>query len=1590
MVNGSDQKNEAVGKTSSGSNVKTTYANQGWHLSTSGASTVTVSASAGLKTGTSGTEYAKYTYVLHNNSDQAVSGYKLGLWTDVQIGDNDYAPISAMNYGFMMEDTHTSCSTAGLGFALVANSDVYPDGLTGSTTCTSYWYGRYYQASNNVFNSTSTQYLTGLDSGAAISWQNITIPAGDCYVITIYMGVTDAATLRNTASVSYDPGINHTRDTAEVLPNGTTGSYNTIEKVYYQLSSTNTGASTNPYVFDEYITNDDENGRAVLNETSLQNGLASFKANGVQYKSVNGTQGYRTISGPSVSGFDYQNGSDAYSAANINIIETANTNWTSGDSQANKLQFTEAGWYTFLIQYKEYYSTGEESSDGQSQVTWHYVTKLAVINVKVTEDDISAQPSATAIDNTIAIFNSGAELTSVNYQLTSVDLDAATIPVLYSTWYRYCQTGKGFDADDNPVGDADVIAKFTEANGSSGTRSTGSGLYGVKQIVLTQPGWYTVILNYNNSAGTAKQVIKYLYFSEENINYGVPRINKTGNNITVSNFGGTISQVLYQLTTYDEQYIDENYDDGAAGYLAAGTDFIEDYGYGSGRYYTTIGQDKYRKQNSTGDFTIFSRIGLFETEEDFNTYNAETNDTRSALLLKTNGSAGYRSAHLSTEDSSANITVRTAGWYTLRITYGTVTITRYVQITEADIQGANAPTASINETTGEITVNANGHVIKNAFINLATKDYLTQSTYPAGKSGLAYYLTAGNAYSFYGYYTYGQTHYTDVNPADGYYTVDIGQQTDATGSFAVTTAGWYNLYITYDERTDSEGNKVVDTKIVHVLLPESVTGPEIAQYNDTSVNVTSSIDTEGTYTDKRMMISYTDPVTSSSKTITKVMYGLITDEKSLSTYDGSGKYTVGSWYRMSLATDGDVTLLNGQIDGAEGGRNFNIVVDKTGEYIVAVYDKYYGNKYYYVTVTDEDVPVTSAESQDAARITVTGNVISAANGDGNVRFIKDVTETADVDYNKGYTLTLKEGGVRAIRTIDSVGRVSQSLVTTDTFDADKTELKALIEQAERFIQAYTPLEQAAYDEQTESGYWAVNTAYEGLEALITATDGEIVTPKDVYDSESVTVAQIDEAVAAMQTAIEEFRENSKEIDPELVYVRYNGNGTADLVVDAGANTLVKVVYSAQEYYTIVNGIGSREISQQAWDSWAGISSEDFVEAAPNATTYEITDVDDGIYTFMVKVGDAVYFRNPVVSKNDQTDEGRIAQVKAFLDGSASYDPDDLLTEGQQLLNTVSTYTEFTQDNSNSPFVSDVLYEALQGAYNNARAQYNNTTDLDTLKEVTIDLNNRIRQVKESMRYEVQEHEIEFTVTNADTGAILATNTSDNVTTMFVAKGEYDKWSTFAKASYQALEITDNGETRTSEFNVQGDGTYTAYVKYEDGTYEFATFELDGYGGYPLIATHDGSNIVVAIKDGAVKSNGNAITTDDVTELAIAYGIQYSYSASDSDTWKSLTWDGNSATRAMLGSGEHTVHALIDGIEYFIPAYPNETPIVRSISNNENGGKVIVFSDSSKIAWVAYAAGEHTSWTQMLQSTAGVHYIAQNEEVIIRCTVHILP
>jgi len=190
--------------------IRTTYGNQGYNLSWWGLGNAKITPNAEL---VYGGHYVLLSYKVTAGSE--INGGKIGISTDVQIGDNDAAPINVVKdedsgkvVGFELLDNHTASWCSNLNAKYMCYFDGYMissaiDGADFEPAAT-YWFGVWYDASGHVFSNIAGNEtwayikdgnevigLNGIDSGMAVSW-NVNQAAGESKTYYVLLGIGDA------------------------------------------------------------------------------------------------------------------------------------------------------------------------------------------------------------------------------------------------------------------------------------------------------------------------------------------------------------------------------------------------------------------------------------------------------------------------------------------------------------------------------------------------------------------------------------------------------------------------------------------------------------------------------------------------------------------------------------------------------------------------------------------------------------------------------------------------------------------------------------------------------------------------------------------------------------------------------------------------------------------------------------------------------------------------------------------------------------------------------------------------------------------------------------------------------------------------------------------------------------------------------------------------------------------------------------------------------------------------------------------------------------------------------------------------------
>ncbi|WP_434310571.1 isopeptide-forming domain-containing fimbrial protein [Hominifimenecus sp. rT4P-3] len=219
----SDDTFNVVGSASKfGSEIKTAYSNQGWHVqyqldSTKAAFNFAGQVGKEFNLGSNvyykielppagGNNYVNMKVTV-TNRDSANHNVGIACGTDVQINTNDSAACNKTALGFQM-------SNGSEVFNCIVNSSV-----TGETSADAKWVGRY---SGNPGTSSWTGYywadssassVSNVDSALCFSWQNRQLKPGDSIVFSAWFGVGTPAN---------EPILNQSTSKATISANGTT------------------------------------------------------------------------------------------------------------------------------------------------------------------------------------------------------------------------------------------------------------------------------------------------------------------------------------------------------------------------------------------------------------------------------------------------------------------------------------------------------------------------------------------------------------------------------------------------------------------------------------------------------------------------------------------------------------------------------------------------------------------------------------------------------------------------------------------------------------------------------------------------------------------------------------------------------------------------------------------------------------------------------------------------------------------------------------------------------------------------------------------------------------------------------------------------------------------------------------------------------------------------------------------------------------------------------------------------------------------------------------------------------------------------
>ncbi len=156
-------------------------------------------------------KFVRYSYYIWNKGNSDVNNFNIGLAADVQIGSNDYAPLTiyprqsttdpfADKYVVMTDGTNE--------FRLYYGGPTVQDAQT-------LWTGRYSSHTSNVFTNLQKDQ-SGIDSTLTVSWKNISIPAGETVCKSVLLGAGQAGKVVLRKRIMIDKNGNGNIEASEI------------------------------------------------------------------------------------------------------------------------------------------------------------------------------------------------------------------------------------------------------------------------------------------------------------------------------------------------------------------------------------------------------------------------------------------------------------------------------------------------------------------------------------------------------------------------------------------------------------------------------------------------------------------------------------------------------------------------------------------------------------------------------------------------------------------------------------------------------------------------------------------------------------------------------------------------------------------------------------------------------------------------------------------------------------------------------------------------------------------------------------------------------------------------------------------------------------------------------------------------------------------------------------------------------------------------------------------------------------------------------------------------------------------------------
>lgn len=155
------------------------------------------------------TTTVRATYTLKNLSSEATD-YGVGVYTDIQLGENDYAAIQKTSDSFTItQDNSEYENTFGAQFHISA-----------APTPTTTYIGEYYEAMSKVWENSIADHLTradNIDTGLTFSWQG-QINAGETKTFTATYSLNVAKSMENSFYYLLEDGVTHETSPSKTIP----------------------------------------------------------------------------------------------------------------------------------------------------------------------------------------------------------------------------------------------------------------------------------------------------------------------------------------------------------------------------------------------------------------------------------------------------------------------------------------------------------------------------------------------------------------------------------------------------------------------------------------------------------------------------------------------------------------------------------------------------------------------------------------------------------------------------------------------------------------------------------------------------------------------------------------------------------------------------------------------------------------------------------------------------------------------------------------------------------------------------------------------------------------------------------------------------------------------------------------------------------------------------------------------------------------------------------------------------------------------------------------------------------------------------